>query len=356
MNYNEVVTAADSYLLPMVSELYDMKNWTISRIASHEGGRNVVYRCEKPGEAGRIIRISFLPDRSEEDILAEVEYVRYLAEHGASVANVICSVKNRLMEKVTYQEHNYYICLFEKAPGKLLVENNYRYRDGVPLTEYFYNCGKVLGKMHKLSKDYHPVRARYSFFDKYSHEYINQLIPDTYCSLKKKMIELVDSLKKLDTGRNVYGMVHFDYSDGNYMINFDDGQITVYDFDNACYCWYMFDLANLWTHGVGWIQFEPDVQKRKKYMDDYFEKIVEGYTSETELDPSMLEQLPLFIQVVLLENIVDEFECMKIEGEEPEEDEELAYRIKCMEENIPYMGFFHEIYSCKEPFVYEEER
>ena len=41
-------------------------------------------------------------------------------------------------------------------------------------------------------------------------------------------------------------------------------------------------------------------------------------------------------------------------GEEPEYDEELSYLIKCMEEDIPYMGFFHEIYSCEEPFEYEE--
>ncbi|MGE7624052.1 phosphotransferase [Viridibacillus sp. NPDC096237] len=149
-------------------------------------------------------------------------------------------------------------------------------------------------------------------------------------------------------------MVHFDYNDGNYSIDFDTGQITVYDFDNSCYCWYMFDLAGLWTHGVGWIQFEPDAGKRKKFMDNYFETVLEGYKSETRIENSILDKLPLFIQVTVMEGIVDAFEVMRNNGEEPECDEELSYLIKCLEDDIPYKGFFHEIYSCEEPFECEE--
>jgi hypothetical protein len=41
-----------------------------------------------------------------------------------------------------------------------------------------------------------------------------------------------------------------------------------------------------------------------------------------------------------MEGIIDAFEVMRNNGEEPECDEELSYRIKCMEDDIPYMGFF----------------
>ncbi|WP_313638786.1 aminoglycoside phosphotransferase family protein [Paenibacillus sp.] len=58
-------------------------------------------------------------------------------------------------------------------------------------------------------------------------------------------------------------MIHFDYNDGNYMIDFDTGQITVYDFDNSCFGWYMYDLADLWRSGVGWIAAEPDAVNAK---------------------------------------------------------------------------------------------
>ena len=145
-------------------------------------------------------------------------------------------------------------------------------------------------------------------------------------------------------------MIHFDYNDGNYHIDFDDGQITVFDFDNSCYGWYMYDLANLWTHGVGWIQFEQDADKRKAFMEDYFRVILEGYRSETKVNDSMLKKLPLFIQAVTMENIVDAFEVMRDNDEELECDEELSYLIKCIEDDIPYKGFFHEFYRAEKPF------
>ncbi|MBD3922398.1 phosphotransferase [Paenibacillus sp. PR3] len=330
-----------------------MEGYEFQLIPAHDGGRNVVYIFEKEGADARVLRIAFLPDRSREDFLGEVEYVRYLFERGGSVSNVVSSRKGNLLEEITHNNHTFYICLFEKAKGKRLVDNHYQYREGVPITEYYYNCGKTLGKLHNLSKGYTPVHSRHHFSDKYNAEYIDQLIPDSLSLLKEKLFELLTTIEGLDKNRDSYGMVHFDYNDGNYSIDMDTGQITVYDFDNSCYCWYMFDLAGLWTSGVGWIQFEPDADKRRKFMDEYFQTVLAGYRSETELEDSMLDMVPLFIKVSLLENIVDAFEVMRNNGEEPTCDEELSYLIKCMEDDIPYKGFFHEIYSCEEPFEYE---
>ncbi|UVI33465.1 phosphotransferase enzyme family protein [Paenibacillus spongiae] len=354
MTYNEVVKIGDTYLLPLVSELYGMDGYEIKSVKAHTGGRNVVYTCEKEGADAKILRIAFLNDRSREDFLGEVEYIRYLFEHGGSVSDVFSSRKGNLLEEITHNDHTFFICLFKKAKGKMLAENNYLYREGTPITEYYYNCGKVLGKLHQISKGYTPVHRRYSFFDKYNAEYIDRLIPDSLFLLKEKLVQLLKTLEGLDRNRESFGMIHFDYNDGNYSIDFDTGQITVYDFDNSCFGWYMFDLASLWTNGVGWIQFEPDAGKRKKFMDDYFETVLAGYRSETKVENSMLDKLPLFIKLNLMERIIDEFECMRNNGEEPKCNEELSYCIKCLEDDIPYMGFFHEIYSCEEPFEYEE--
>lgn len=334
--------------------MYGLEGYEIKLIAGHDGSRNIVYSCEQEGDEPKIIRISFLTDRTREDLLSELEFVRYLYEHGASVSNVVQSLKGHLLEEITLDDQTFFICMFHKAKGKLLAENHYRYREGVPITEYYYHCGKVLGKIHQLSKQYIPVYRRYSFFDKYTADYIHALIPDSLSLLKEKMILLLKTLEELDRGREFYGMVHFDFNDGNYSIDFDTGQITVYDFDNSCYCWYMYDLADLWTHGVGWVATEPDADKRKKFMDEYFHFVLEGYRSETMLDHTMMEKLPLFINVTVMENIIDAFEVMRNDGEDPECNEELSYLIKCLEDDIPYKGFFHPMYSSEEPFEYEK--
>lgn len=354
MTFKEVIQYADTYLLPLVSDMYELEDYEIKLIKPHDGGRNVVYKCEKEGVGAKIIRITFINDRTLEDLLGEIEYIQYLFKNGGSVSNVISSRNGNLVEEISYENHTFFISLFEKAKGKMLVDNNYRYREGVPITEYYYNCGKVLGKLHHLSKRYTPVHRRYVFFDKYNTEYINKIIPDSLPLLKEKLNALLKTLEEEDRSSESFGMVHFDFNDGNYMIDFDSGNITVYDFDNSCFCWYMFDLASLWSNGLGWIQFEPDAVKRKKFMEDYFNIVLEGYRSETKLDNSMLDKLPLFIQVNLMETIIDRFEVMRNNGEELEIDEDLLYLLKCMEDDIPYMGFFHEIYSCEEPFEYEE--
>jgi Ser/Thr protein kinase RdoA (MazF antagonist) len=354
MNYNEVVKIGDTYLLPLVSELYGLDGYEIKLIKAHTGGRNVVYTCEKEGTEAKILRITFLKDRRREDILSEVEYIRYLYEHGGSVSDVVSSKKGNLLEEITHSNHTFFISLFKKAKGKMLVENNYRYRDGVPISEYYSNCGKVLGKLHQLSKVYTPMHRRYSFFDKYNAKYIDKLIPSSLSLLKEKLFDLLKTLEGLDRNHECFGMIHFDYNDGNYSIDFDTGQITVYDFDNSCFGWYMYDLADLWTHGVGWVQFEQDADERKKFMDDYFKTVLEGYRSETRIDSEILDKLPLFINATLMENILDEFEIMQNNGEEIECDEELSYLIKCVEDDIPYKGFFHDIYSCEQPFEYEK--
>ncbi len=143
----------------------------------------------------------------------------------------------------------------------------------------------------------------------------------------------------------LFSMIHFYYNDGNYNI----------DFDNSCFGWYIFDLSGLWTQGVGWIQFEKDVNKRKKFMDDYFSTVIDGYKSETQIKDSMLEKLPLFIKVTEMENIIYKFEVAKKNNEEPDlQDEGLLYLVKCFNDDIPYKGFFHEIYSCNAPFKCEE--
>ncbi|WP_180968108.1 phosphotransferase enzyme family protein [Cytobacillus massiliigabonensis] len=350
MNWNEVIKICDEFLLSAITKLYGLEEYRIGLISPHEGGRNIVYICEKEGSKSKILRISYLNDRHLEDYLGELEYIKYLFNHGGSVSNVISSLNGNILEKISCNNHTFFVCLFDKAKGKRLVENNYQYREGVEITEYYYNCGKVLGKLHQLSKEYTPVHSRYNFFDKYNENYIDELIPDTLSLLKTRLKELIKTLKNFNRSRANFGMIHFDFNDGNYSIDFDNGQITVYDFDNSCFGYYMYDLADLWTQGVGWIQFDPDPKKRREFMKEYFTIILDGYRSETEIADHMLDKLPVFINATIMENIIDAFEVMKNNGNNPVCDEELMYLIKCLEDDIPYKGFFHEMYSSDTPF------
>lgn len=273
----------------------------------------------------------------EEEYLAEVEFVHYLAQNNAPVADVLPSVHGNLVETLQQDGQTCYVCLFDYAKGILISDNRYRYREGAPLEEYFYNTGKALCSIHRLSRQFAPSHRRMSYLNKYNMDYINRLIPDCHQEQKDAIAQRLERFAALPTDKNSYGLVHFDFSDGNYHIDMETGALTAYDFDNCMNCWYLFDLANLWTHGAGWCQWERDADKRMAFMNHYFDTILKGYRSETDVSGELLEQLPLFIDMVLIENIVDAFECCQREGEDVDE-EDIWQAASCLIQCIPYAG------------------
>ena len=339
-------------ILEQAVKLFSLEDYDCHEIEGHEGGRNRIFICSKDGEKKFVLRISKTGDRTENDYLAEVEFVRYLAENGAPVADVIPSVNGKLVEVIDGDEVGtdsgaivngvaapLFLSLFEYAKGMLLADNAYRYREEAPLSEYFFNTGKTLGKIHALSKNFEPVAAhrRQDYFDKYNMKYLGRLIPDKYSELKSAIAARLETFHTLPTDSQSYGLVHFDFSDGNYHIDMDTGAIKVFDFDNCLYCWYMFDLANLWLHNEGWTRQEPDPGKRFKLMQQCFDLQLQGYKTETEVPDELLGKLPLFIDMVLIENIVDEFECAAREGEELDY-EDIEDAAESLIHEIPYAG------------------
>ncbi len=325
-------------ILEQAKNLYSLTECVLVPVERHEGGRNQLFIVRRNGENQYVLRVSALGDRTEEDYLAETSFVRYLAQNGAPVADVIPSIHGNLVEQVEMEGKAAYVSLFSYAKGMLLSDNGYRYREGAPLEEYFYHTGKALGAIHRLSKAYTPIHRRQDYFDKYHMTYIDSLIPEDADELKKAIARRLDSFRALPKDKSCYGLVHFDYSDGNYHIDMETGAVTVFDFDNCMNCWYMFDLANLWLHNEGWTRQETDPKKRFELMQQCFGVILQGYRTETAVSEEMLKKLPLFIDMVLIENIVDELECCAREGEEVDwEDVEDA--AECLINDIPYAGF-----------------
>ena len=325
------------FVIRQAEQFYPLKNCEITQVPGHEGGRNTVFIINSADGKKSVLRVCELHDRTEADYLAETAFVHYLAQNGAPVADVLPSVHQRFVERVEQDGDTSFLCMFTYAEGILLSDNEYRYREGAPLEEYFFNTGKVLGMIHRLSKQYTPQYPRLDYRDKYNRAYIDKLIPDHYAELKAAIFHRLDLFGNLPVDPSVFGMVHFDFSDGNYHIDMSTGRITVFDFDNCMKCWYMFDLANLWTHGEGWCRPIRDGGERMAYMKHYFDTILAGYRTETDISEEMLTQLPLFIDMVLIENIVDEFECCARNKDLPEE-EDIHHAAECLIKGIPYAG------------------
>ncbi len=352
INRTKALEIVQNQLLDKICSLYNLEKGKLKLYPKYEGCQNIIFFYSK-GNNEYVIRISFREDRSFEEILAETHFINYLYTNAAPVSNPIKSQAGNFVEKLDSVGRSFYVVAFNKAKGIRLPDNNYQYRDGISIDEYFHNYGKTLGKMHRLTKSYLPPDqkiVRPEWLTNMKEKTIPRFLPKDRINLISKIRVLCDEAEFLPKDRDSYGLIHADFGDGNFVIDYDTGNITVFDFDDCAYSWFMYDLADAWTKGVGWAMFETSIAKRKDIMNDYFSKILGGYYLENSISDTWLEKLPFFIKLVEMEGVIGEFQYMVINEGKIEYDKEMLYRIKCIEESIPYLGFFDKIYSSKAPF------
>lgn len=338
--------------MPRISRLYSVEPNCLQLHPDYDGCQNIVFYYKK-GEAHFVLRVSFREDRSPDLILAELDFIRYLHESGVRVSLPVESQEGRYMEVIPSDSCTFTIVSFERAPGYRLPDKGYKYRDGASIDEYYLNWGRLLGQMHRLTQNYSPqaqTRKRPQLLDVLANHYIPSYLPPSYDKIKERFQRLLAELNELPKENDAYGLIHADFSDGNFCVDYENGNITAFDFDDSAYCWFAFDLADAWRAGTGWTQFESNIAKRREYMDRYFRTLLKGYTEECTLPEAWLRRLPIFIKLIEMEAVLANFRYISLEGINSEDEQALAYKLKCIEEDIPFLGFFDNIYSHEHPF------
>jgi Ser/Thr protein kinase RdoA (MazF antagonist) len=349
----ELLKRYERQLLNTAGKLFALDTDQHSRFASFEGCANLVYECRRQ-DIPVILRVSYRPDRSLSQIRAELEYVRYLADHDVKVAVPIPSVNGKDVETLVFDDHPLQLVCFSKGIGMRVPDNGYRYREDVTIEEYFQNWGAMLGKMHALSKLYKPETARAvrpEWFTLHAANLdLDQLVPagldKVYDNIKKLLEEIAGLPREADS----FGLIHGDFNDGNFTVDYQNGDMTVFDFDDCCYFWFVYELASAWEGGIGRTMF-ADLDARRTFMDHYMDQVLGGYARENVLPDVWLDSLPLFIRLIQVEEFLY---FAQYDGKgDPEIQAELDYKVYCLERELPYMGFFDPIYSPEHPFSLE---
>ena len=125
------------------------------------------------------------------------------------------------------------------------------------------------------------------------------------------------------------------------------GEITAFDFDDCCTFWFAYELACAWDGGIGWT-LRRGLEERRAFMDAYMAQVLAGYGRANTLPAEALAQLSLFVRLVQVEELL--YFVRYLESGDAEMQARLAYRIRCIEDEIPFMGFFDSIYSPEHPF------
>src|SRR5690606_22344488 len=101
---------------------------------------NYVFEVHK-GNIPYILRLTHSSHRTKEEVEAELIWINFLHKEGVNVSLVSHSNQGKMVEVIEVKDSNFYVCLFDKAPG-LAVKGN------APIfnEQLFKQWGRIIGK------------------------------------------------------------------------------------------------------------------------------------------------------------------------------------------------------------------
>lgn len=249
------------------------------------GFRNRAYEYTKDQQQ-YIVRISFESQRTVGMIRGEVDWIRYLADHGVSVAKAIPSLNGEFVELVEAENTIVPVVVFEKAHGHPPQANEWN-------PGLFYNMGQLVGRMHRLTKEYTPKNSsdRRPLWSEEMDVFASTYLPANDEPIVEQYRLLRAYPEQLPLGKDVSGLIHDDVHRGNFFVQ--DGNITLFDFDDSQYSWFVEDIAIALFYAIS-----PSDRSSEEiaYAQTFYDAFMQGYRRENTLDPCWLQEIPYFLK------------------------------------------------------------
>lgn len=249
---------------------------------------NEVYRFTKD-DLPFILRLSEKPFDYVNNIKAEVQWVRYLAENGVRASLPITTTDGQLTAIYHENEKWYIATAFQMAPGIFFDRDPKVWGPSL-----FNKWGEMMGEIHRLTKSYDPVDLRLKRAG-WSAAKINNpnLQEGNYRILLDKLHHLESIISSLPKDQDSYGLIHYDFHPYNFLI--DQGDITVFDFDDSIYGWFALDVGVAATHAVWWGSPKNDRKSRHEFAKQFLNEFLTGYLNQNHLDRNWIQRIPMFM-------------------------------------------------------------
>jgi Ser/Thr protein kinase RdoA (MazF antagonist) len=273
-------------VLGVVVERYGIEHVSLTKLGSFE---SIVYEAE---HNGLIVKITHSCRRTHDEVIGELEFVRFLSEHDVSVSPPVLSRRGKLVETFRVDPGYFILYALRKAPGHEPLSHE--------LTADFYEAwGQVTGRIHAVSKRFqpsHPAVKRPEWDDEDVLNF-SKYVPSSQRRVHEQRDALFGTLQALPQSPDSYGLIHNDLHYGNVVI--DDGHFTVFDFDDCRYHWFVNDIA-IAVHSVlpGYHRVAQFDAVTRHFMTHF----MRGYFQENPIDPCWLDHIPDFLKLYDLIN------------------------------------------------------
>jgi len=218
-------------------------------------------------------------------------WTSYFASHGASVPKPVVSRNGNLIELAEQDNKIYTIVVSEKARGTLAERlSSDQWNDTL-----YHNIGKAVGKMHALAKEYIPSGLS---LKRPEWNMIRNLYNSTKCLdssqliIKEKYEKNMNYICSLAKDKDCYGLIHNDLHFANFYVDLDNNTITLFDFDDCSYGWFVMDIATpLFDIVVLYNRCD-----KEKLVSRFLKNFLKGYVTENNVNTFWVNQLPYFLK------------------------------------------------------------
>lgn len=258
------------------------------------GFQNLVYSYTKNNK-NYVLRFSHDSHCSDTLILAELDWINYLADNGLSVCKSIQSIRQVDCEMVETNKDRYYVVAFEMAKGhKININNESEWNE-----EFFSRWGSMVGRIHSLTKKYKSkqVNARrphqYDKDQEFIHT-ISKKLEDTQTFSLEKFIFLSEVLNPdPKKEHDLYGLVHNDIHSGNFHVL--GKELQLFDFDECSYNWFGNDIAIPLFYSVS--EATPKYIERTEFAKKFLHHFLNGYAKEISITDDTLKHIPSLLKM-----------------------------------------------------------
>lgn len=238
----------------IIATLKQHYNATFSHVELFRGngwGNNTytVYGLDKT----YFLKIIHLPETEMETAMASMDIQVYLLENKFPIIPIIFSKDGAPFVCVTEQDKEYLFVLSDFIKGY------------EPPFEYMEKAGALVGKLHRLMKDYPgqlPVRDKPYFIDRYVG-IMKKIQYSKWEDFKALGIEMWDKVKHLPRGYS-----HCDLYDGNIHTT-DSGDMYIVDFDTSCLAFPGYDII-LFCNRTHYFEYDYNGYEKTKVRLDGF--------------------------------------------------------------------------------------
>jgi len=286
----QILDRYDDSILQEAMQRYGIAQDEIQPLDAFE---SFIYEFQRGGEE-LILRIGHSLRKSEDLIRGEVDWINTLASGGVSVARAVPSVRGNLLEVIDDgQGGQFLVTSFRKAAGKKPWEAGWT-------PARFENYGRLLGKMHALAVDYQAVPAwRRPEWDDDSMKFVELYLPASETGAHEQYRTLLEHIHSLPKDPRSYGLIHQDAHQNNFFMD-EDGTLTLFDFDDCVYSWFINDIAIVLFY-ISMDAAELGFPTPEAFTGEFMQHFLRGYREAYALDGTWLKEIPHFLKLRELE-------------------------------------------------------